>query len=67
MGTRALREHYAGQLEESGWREVAVAEGGAAWFATYRFRSRGEAFVGTLQVVPLGGKRLLAQINVVRP
>lgn len=67
LSAQALLQHYAKQLEQSGWSEDMTAEGETVQVATYRFRSRDEAFVGTLQVLPLGQKRLLAQIAVVKP
>lgn len=62
-----LLEHYARQLELSGWQEDATADSNAVQLATYRFRDQGEAFIGTLQVVPLAGERYLAQVTVVNP
>lgn len=68
LNARDLLEHYAQQLELSGWQEDATAESGAARFVTYRFRNRGEAFIGTLQVVSLAQEgRYLAQVTVVNP
>lgn len=68
LNPRELHEHYATQLELSGWREDATADGGAVRLATYRFRDQGEAFIGTLQVMPLGQEgRYLAQVTVVNP
>ena len=68
LNTLELLGHYAQQLELSGWQMDAISQSGAAQLATYRFRDRGEAFVGTLQVVPLEpGAGYLAQITVVNP
>ena len=68
LDAQELLEHYAQQLELSGWQEDVNAESGAVQFATYRFRDRGEAFIGTLQVVPLAQQgRYLAQVTVVNP
>lgn len=68
LTARELLEHYAQQLELSVWQEDATAGGGGAQLRTYRFRNRGEAFIGTLQVVSLAqGGRYLAQVTVVNP
>lgn len=68
LEAEALLEHYAQQLELSGWREVNAVTGGAVQLVTYRFRISDEAFIGTLQVMPLDRKgRYLAQVSVVNP
>ena len=67
LSAQELLEHYAQQLKESGWRAQATAESGAAQFTTYRFRSGGDTFIGTLQIVPLMQGRYSAQVTVVNP
>ena len=67
LSARALLEHYAQQLEGSGWRAQATARGDGAQFITYRFRDHSDAFIGTLQVVPLTQGRYSAQVTVVNP
>ena len=67
LSARELLEHYAQQLEGSGWRAKATARGDGAQFITYRFRDRSDAFIGTLQVVPLTQGRYSAQVTVVNP
>lgn len=64
---QTLFEHYARQLESSGWRAEATAKSSTVQFATYRFRNGGDTFVGTLQVVPLTRGRYSAQVTVVNP
>lgn len=60
-----LLEHYARQLEGSGWQAQATAKSGGVQFRTYRFRDGGDAFLGTLQIVPLARGRYSAQVTVV--
>lgn len=68
LNARELLEHYAQQLELSGWRKDVTAASGAVRFVMYRFRNRGDAFIGTLQVVSLAQEgRYLAQVTVVNP
>lgn len=67
LSTEQLHEHYAQQLTLSGWQGEATSKSGALQFANYRFRSRGEAFIGTLQVMRLSKGRYSAQITVVKP
>lgn len=67
LSAQELLEHYAQQLEQSGWQAEATADSGAVQLATYRFRTGGDAFVGTLQVVPLARGRYSAQVTVVNP
>ena len=67
LSARELLEHYAQQLEGSGWRAQATASGDGAQFITYRFRDHSDAFIGTLQVVPLTQGRYSAQVTVVNP
>ena len=66
LEAEALLEHYAQQLELSGWHAVDTVASAAVRLRTYRFRNRGEAFIGTLQLTPLDRKgRYLAQVTVV--
>lgn len=62
----ALLEHYAQQLELSGWQAAEVLVGGNVQLSTYRFKHRGELYSATLQVTSLGGTgHYLAQLSVV--